>query len=115
MSNRSVGSTLRGAGRDIADRAADMRDSASDALRSAADRLREELNNAQTDEARQRIQQAVDSVEDRLKSIGRETWETIDEVEDDLVAAVRANPWQAVGITFFVGVIIGLIIGGLRD
>jgi len=62
------------------------------------------------DDARRRVQAALESARTRLKAMQGSAAEVSDEAVKATEAYVRENPWQAVGIAAGVGLVLGLLI-----
>jgi ElaB/YqjD/DUF883 family membrane-anchored ribosome-binding protein len=62
------------------------------------------------DDARQRVQAALDNARTRLKAVQGSAAEMGEEAVRATETYVRENPWQAVGIAAGAGLVLGLLI-----
>ena len=62
------------------------------------------------DDARKRVQAALENARTRLKNVQGSAAEMGEEAVRATETYVRANPWQAVGIAAGVGLVLGLLI-----
>jgi ElaB/YqjD/DUF883 family membrane-anchored ribosome-binding protein len=62
------------------------------------------------DEARRRVQAALESARARLKAIQGSAAEMGEEAVHATETYVRDNPWQAIGIAAAVGLLLGLLL-----
>jgi ElaB/YqjD/DUF883 family membrane-anchored ribosome-binding protein len=62
------------------------------------------------DEARRRVQAALDAARTRLKAMQGSAVEMGEEAVEATETYVRENPWQAVGIAAGVGLLLGLLL-----
>jgi len=62
------------------------------------------------DDARKRVQAALEKARTRLKNVQGSATEMGEEAVRATETYVRANPWQAVGIAAGVGLVLGMLI-----
>ena len=62
------------------------------------------------DDARKRVQAALETARTRLKNVQGSASEMGEEAVRATETYVRANPWQAIGIATGVGLVLGLLI-----
>ncbi len=96
---------------EIRARADAVKGAAATSLRSAADNIRQEIGKAQNSEFAQQAEQLARGMEKTAQYLNDNSFE---QMSEDVVETVRKNPWRALGLAFFLGVITGIILGNER-
>jgi ElaB/YqjD/DUF883 family membrane-anchored ribosome-binding protein len=92
-------------------RADAVKDAAANSLRSTAENIRQEIGKAKNSEFAQQAEQLARGMEKSAQYLSDNSFEQMNE---DVVETVRKNPWRALGLAFFVGLITGIILGNER-
>jgi ElaB/YqjD/DUF883 family membrane-anchored ribosome-binding protein len=96
---------------EIRARAEAVKDAAANSLRSAADNIRQEIKKAKDSDFAPQAEQLARGIEKTAQYLSDNSFEQMGE---DVVETVRKNPWRALGLAFFVGMITGIILGNER-
>lgn len=90
-----------------------VKESAANALLSAAENIRREAVNSGSEDVIRQAHQLSRGMEKAAVYLDSRT---LDQIGEDATEVIKENPWQTLGITFLIGLIIGLIMrSGRRD
>ena len=102
---------MRELGQQVAERAATAKERIVVELRNLSTRIVDELDGIEDEESRLR---AASLARELDRSANYLEDHTLEEVGQDVTETAQQNVWQALGIAFFIGLLVGLIIGSSR-
>ncbi len=104
--------SVNDASRSMREAAYTVKESASGSLLTAAENIRREAVKGGNDEVVRQAHKLARSMEKAAVYLDSHTFE---QIGSDAAETVRENPWQALGIAFIIGLIIGLLANSNRD
>ncbi len=106
-----VQAQMRELRRDLVNRALLAKDKVVEELQRAADRIRREVEGVEDPRAKQRADELAAELERTAAYLEDHTFE---DISKEVTQAAQANVWQSLGIAFLLGLVLGLLIGGMR-
>jgi ElaB/YqjD/DUF883 family membrane-anchored ribosome-binding protein len=108
----SVAQASTDASRNMREAAYNVKETASTSLLNAAESIRREAVKGGNEDVVRQAHKLARSMEKAAVYLDSHTFE---QIGTDAAETVRENPWQALGLAFIVGLILGLLASGNRD